>query len=254
MPLVLLLHGFGDSGQGVEDYIQLRPLAEARGFLYCYPDAMVTRWGPRAWNATDHSSDAAADWGAPIVDDAGYLRGLIEEICRRFVVDGKRIHVMGRSAGGGMAYRMACQCADLVAGISSHAGTTFFDPSLCAPTEPVNILHLHGTADTGGPYWGGANGIAEGLPCNQVPYPGAVRNVETWAGYNGAHDPVTDPTPTLDLVLDVAGLDTVITRYTTAPPGGAVELWTINGSVHRPPLSTEFSPRVIDWLLAHPKP
>jgi polyhydroxybutyrate depolymerase len=52
----------------------------------------------------------------------------------------------------------------------------------------------------------------------------------------------------------VPGLDTVVTRYTNHPPGGAVELWTINGGAHVPTLSSEFSPRVIDWLLAHPKP
>ena len=35
-----------------------------------------------------------------------------------------------------------------------------------------------------------------------------------------------------------AGLDTVVTRYTTCPPGGAVELWTINGGSHVPTLSS----------------
>jgi polyhydroxybutyrate depolymerase len=81
-----------------------------------------------------------------------------------------------------------------------------------------------------------------------------VRTVQNWAGYNGAHDPVTDTGPSLDLVLDVAELDTVVTRYTQHPPGGAVELWTINGGVHVPTLSSEFSPRVVDWLLDHRKP
>ena len=63
----------------------------------------------------------------------------------------------------------------------------------------------------------------------------------------------------MDLDLAVPGLDTVITRFTSSPPGGAVELWTINGGSHGPTLhsgssSSEFAPRVIDWLLAHPKP
>jgi hypothetical protein len=45
-----------------------------------------------------------------------------------------------------------------------------------------------------------------------------------------------------------------VTRYTNAPPGGAVELWTINGGNHVPTLSAQFSSLVIAWLLAHPKP
>lgn len=81
-----------------------------------------------------------------------------------------------------------------------------------------------------------------------------MRSVQNWAGQNGARDPVTDPVPSLDLVRDVAGLDTVLTRYTSAPSGGAVELWTITGGPHRPTFSPEFASSVIDWLLAHPKP
>ena len=81
-----------------------------------------------------------------------------------------------------------------------------------------------------------------------------MKSVQIWAGYNGSSGPVTDAAPSLDLTTDVPGLDTVVTRYTNHPPGGAVELWTINGGSHKPTLSSEFSPRVIDWLLAHPKP
>ncbi|MBI3415769.1 MAG: hypothetical protein HY043_10715 [Verrucomicrobia bacterium] len=58
----------------------------------------------------------------------------------------------------------------------------------------------------------------------------------------------------MDLDLDVPGLDTAITRYTNYPPGGAVELWTVIGAGHGLNPSPQFSPRVIDWLLAHPKP
>jgi hypothetical protein len=91
------------------------------------------------------------------------------------------------------------------------------------------------------------------------PYPGAVRTAQIWAGYNGASDPVTEPAPSMDLDLDVPGLDTVVTRYTNSSPGGAVELWSIIGGLHTPTVhsgtnSSEFAPRVIDWLLAHPKP
>ena len=161
-----------------------------------------------------------------------------------------------------MVYRMACQSADLIAGIASLAGATFLDPSRCAPSEPVNILEIHATADDVVPYAGGAfttTGQASQAVGNMPAFPGALQTVQYWAGYNGARDPVTDPGPSMDLDLDVPGLDTVITRYTKYPPGGAVELWTINGGTHFPTFnsdgsSSEFAPRVIDWLLAHPKP
>jgi poly(3-hydroxybutyrate) depolymerase len=251
LPLVILLHGYTANGDWVEGYMKFRPLAEGRGFLYCYPDGTVDRWGKRFWNATD----AAGDFGNTGVDDVGYLQAVIEEIARGFAVDRKRVYLIGHSNGGFMAYRMACESADLIAGIASLAGMTFLDPNRCQPSQPVNILHICGTADVYDSYMGGANTLTTPLiPANMPPFPGAVRTVQIWAGYNGASDPITETAPSMNLVQDVAGLDTVTTRYTTFPPGGAVELWTINGGSHVPTLSSEFSPRVIDWLLAHPKP
>ena len=142
----------------VEDYMQLRPLAEGRGFLYCYPDATIERLGYRFWNATD----ACCDFGFPDVDDAGYLRGLIEEIARRFAVDRKRIYLVGHLNGGFMAYRMACESADLIAGIASLAGHDIPRSGSCAPSQPVNVLHIHGTADD-------SLLTKVGLPCPVMP-------------------------------------------------------------------------------------
>jgi len=241
MPLVIMLHGYTSSAANHEAYLRFSPLAQARGFLYCYPDGTIDIRGDRFWSATD----ACCDYYNSGVDDAGYLRALIEEIAGQFSVDRKRIHVIGHSNGGYMAYRMACQSADLIAGIASLAGMTFLDPDRCQPSQPVNILQIHGTADI--------SYLADPFQ------PGALQSVQFWAGYNGAADPIADPVASMNLDLAVPGLDTVITRYTNAPPGGAVELWTINGGGHEPIFNSgssasEFAPKVIDWLLAHPKP
>ena len=152
---------------------------------------------------------------------------------------------------------LACQAADLIAGIVAYSGTTFLDPGRCQPSEPVSVLHVHATAETAFFYLGGAlnpNLLSGYFPGNMPPYPGAVRSVQIWAAYNGASGLVTDPAPSLDLTADVPGLDTLVARYTNSPPGGAVELWSIIGAGHGPAFSSEFSPRVIDWLLAHPRP
>jgi poly(3-hydroxybutyrate) depolymerase len=248
LPLVILLHMLGQTGDGQESYMKFRPLAEQRGFLYCYPDGTPNQLGYKFWNATD----ACCDFWNTGVDDAGYLRGVIEEITRRFAVDPKRIHLVGHLNGGFLAYRMACQFPDLIAGIASMNGATILDPGGYVRSEPVNILHIHTTNDSVVPYEGGIVNIS-GVP-QMAQYPGAVKTVQIWAGYNGSSNPVKDAAPSLDLITALPGLDTVVTRYTTFPPGGAVELWTINGGGHTPTFSTNFSPHVTDWLLAHPKP
>ncbi|MDB6040085.1 MAG: hypothetical protein JWM99_3926 [Verrucomicrobiales bacterium] len=247
LPLVILLHGYTRTGVYTENYLRFQPLAETRSFLYCYPESLTDRAGNPFWN----SSDACCDFWSTRVDDAGYLRALIQEIGRQFAVDRKRVFLVGWSNGGFMAYGMACQSADLIAGIASLAGTTLMDSSRCEPSQPVNILHIHGTLDSTVPYTGG---VLTGFPANVPPFPGASQTIRIWAGYNRSTGLVTDAVPSLDLTTDVPGLDTVVTRYTNCPPGGAVELWTINGGGHGPTLSSQFSSRVIDWLLAHPKP
>jgi polyhydroxybutyrate depolymerase len=254
VPLVLLLHGYSETAAYQEGWMHFQPLAESRGFLYSVPDSTIDSSGNEFWNATD----VCCDLDNTGIDDAGYLRNLIEEISSRLVVDRKRIYLIGHSNGGFMAYRMACQSADLIAGIASLAGVTFLGPSQCRPSQPVNILHVHGTVDDTILYTGGTFALNGG---NLIfpPYPGAMRCVQIWAAYNGATDPVTDAGPSMDLDLDVPGIDGVVTRYTNYRPGGAVELWTIVGGNHSPTLfngtsAAEFSPRVIDWLLAHPKP
>lgn len=245
LPLVVVLHGYGGDSSWMEGYFQFQPAAESRGVFLCYPDGTPDSNRARYWNATD----SCCDFYGGGEDDSAYLRGLVETIAHRFVIDRKRIYFTGLSNGGFMSHRMACDHADLVAAIAPFAGVTFLDPAGRPPTQPVHVLHIHGTADEAVPYSGGA---LIGVPVTAL-IPGAVQTVQTWAWLNGCQHPVLDPAPSLDLILGSA-LDTTVMRYTYAPPGGAVELWTIQGGSHVPPLSSEFPERVIDWLLAHPKP
>lgn len=252
MPLVLLLHGYGGTGAGHDSYLGLRPFADSRGFLYCFPDGTVDQANARFWNATD----ACCDFYGKGTDDALYLRQLIERIGQVFALDRKRVHLVGHSNGGFISYRMACEHSDIIAGIASLAGMMALDSSRCQPSEPVNILQIHGTADPIVPYGGGM--LGGGLPQTGT-MPGALQTVEMWAAHNHCAGPVTGQGVSMDMDLDVPGLDTVVMRYTNFPPGGVVELWTINGGRHRPTFNngsseSEFASRVIDWLLAHPKP
>ena len=233
--------------------MQFQPLAEARGFLYCYPDGTIDRWGYQFWNATD----ACCDFGNSGVDDAGYLRGVIEEIAGGSPWTESGSILVGHSNGGFMAYRMACQSADLIAGIAGSGGHDVPGP------QPLPTFRArqypphprHGRLNVFLRWWRACHYHSRfSIRRICLRFPARCRPSRLWAGYNGASGPVTDPAPSLDLTTDVPGLDTVVTRYTTYPPGGAVELWTINGGGHIPTLSSQFSPRVIDWLLAHPKP
>jgi poly(3-hydroxybutyrate) depolymerase len=253
IPLVIGLHGGGGNGEGFENWLHFKPLAESRGFLYCCPNGNFFSAGAYVWYSFCGKAEYSWALGWPNwSDDVAYLRGLIEDIGRRFAVDQKRIFLIGHSNGAAMADRMAHECPDLVAGIAGSSGPWF--PSLIdrLPTQPVNVLHIHGTSDEIVNYMGSATGFVSGQ--NWPPYLSAAQHAQLWADFNGAKDPVTDPLPTLELTTGTPNPDTLVTRYATAPPGGAVELWTIMGANHGPAFTPQFSARVIDWFLSHPKP
>jgi polyhydroxybutyrate depolymerase len=242
-PLVILLHGYSASGFVQDSYFGLSKIAEERGFLYAHPDGTVDAHGLHFWNATD----ACCDFGKTGVDDSAYLRGLVEEAQSRFNVDPKRIYFLGHSNGGFMSFRMACDHADLVAGIASLAGAMPLDPPLCDPVAPVHVLAIHGDADDTIFY--------EGADIGGAGYPSAQESVDQWVALDGCDTTPDATAPNMDLVGDVAGAETSVIRYEAGcQPGGEVELWTMVGAGHVPNLSAEFSPSVIDYLLSHPKP
>jgi len=238
-PLVMLLHGWavGTSGQQAESYFELLPWSDRLGFLYVFPDGTLDPSGARFWNATN----ACCDLYGSGVDDSGYLRALIEEIIAQLSVDTERVYVFGWSNGGFMAYRMACDHADVVAAVASLAGATYLDPADCTPSAPVRTLQICGTADA----------TYEGADAGMGPFPGAVATTEQWAAYNQC-SMVPDLTrPPLDLDSGLPGFETTVARYADGcAPGGSSELWTIVDGVHAPCLSRVFAPLVLDFFLA----
>ena len=241
-PLLILLHGAAVSGAQEEAYMQLAPVASAKGMLYLVPDGHTVQIGGLLWNATD----ACCDLSHTGVDDAGYLDSLIAEISAKVKVDPKRIYFVGHSNGGFMSYRMACDHAGEVAAIVSLAGATFATPSACAPSEPVSVLEIHGTNDATISYTGGS--------IRTVAYPSAETTVQTWAAYDGCSTTADSPPPP-PRPISVGDPATVQSYSTGCRPGGHAELWTLAGAPHIPLLiEPTFADQVIEFLLAHPKP
>ena len=239
-PLLILLHGYGASGSLQELYFRMTREANARGILYAIPDGTLDATVHRFWNATD----ACCDFAHTGVNDVAYLDAIIDDVSARYAVDPRRIFLIGHSNGGFMAHRMACERAGRIAAIVSLAGATFTDAARCAPTEPVAVLEVHGTADPTIAYNGGLN--------LGVTYPSAATSVARWAGYNHCASTTTSGT-TFDLDTVILGAETRISRYDGCM-GGAAELWSIEGGVHLPALSAQWPTLTLDWLMAHPKP
>jgi polyhydroxybutyrate depolymerase len=227
-PLVVVLHGFGANGFVQTAYFGLGDLPTEDKALLIAPDGTPNSTGKLFWNA----DTACCDFEGQMPNDVAYIGGLIDDISADWPVDKSQVFVLGHSNGGYMAYRMACERADVIAAIGSLAGNASSAPSACTPSQKVNVVHLHGTLDS------------------VVPYSGATPSVDQWAGKNGCGTTRTAGTM-FDLDTNVAGAETTANITSGCPANGAVELWTMEGSSHIPVMNPTFATTIMDWFIAH---
>lgn len=251
----MLLHGYGTSGDEEEAYLRIRDAAALNGVIYLHPDGTTDSNGARFWNATD----ACCDVDGSGVDDSTYLAGLIADIGSHVAVDPRRVFVVGHSNGGFMSYRMACDHADLIAATVSLAGAPPADPAACRPAEPVAILQVQGSADDQVRVEGGTlrGNLAPGDDRLKA-YPSLEASLAEWATLDGCAATPTRSATTIDLDRTLSGAtgpsETQVSAYGSCRPGGAVELWMIQGGGHGPEFTDDFGARVVAFLLSHPKP
>lgn len=246
-PLVVVLHGYGASGLLQAVYFRLDKLVGEKQFLLAAPDGSPNDKGTRFWAAVDGCCDS----GGKKVDDVKYLTALVEEIASVWSVDRKRVYLVGHSNGGAMAYRLACEPSHPFAAAVLLAPAYFAEGTRCAPTTPISIRHLHGTADETVSYDGGSIGLLGPT----LTFPSAPATVEAWAKMNGCAAAPDESAAPLDLDLDVPGAETKIRRYPSCRGGVATELLSMTGSKHVPlNLTPDIGQQVWSFLEAHPRP
>lgn len=240
-PLVLLLHGYGSSGEGADAYFQFATHVNELGFGLVLPDGTRDPEGERFW----HGTTECCDMLDTVVDDAGYLRGLIDEAGAHAAFD--KVFAVGHSNGGFMAYRLACEAIPGLTAIVSLAGGTYANADDCRSPSAVSVLQIHGNRDQvirygGGPLKGPL-GWTESVP-------GAVDSVLRWAERAGCSLNASEELTPIDTDAFVEGAETSIQRWREGCAGGTVhELWTIRGGGHVPLVwGTEFTRRILLWL------
>lgn len=225
-PLILVLHGYGASGFVQTAYFGTTALVAAGDAFVLAPDGNIDSTNHEFWNA----DPACCDFDHTNPDDVGYLGGLIDQVSAAWPIDPGAVLVLGHSNGGYMAYRMACDRADVVTNIAVLAGAAASSPAACVPHLPVEVLHLHGTADAAVPY-----------------DPNANASVAQWAGHDGC---AATRTAGADQSI-VIGMPTHTETADGCPSGITVELWTIDGGSHIPNLDASFSSVIFQYFKAH---
>ncbi|MGQ0794322.1 MAG: alpha/beta hydrolase family esterase [Deltaproteobacteria bacterium] len=213
-PLVIALHGLGGSGGGIRQSLKLDDAADKMGFIIAYPDGVGASWA-------DGGGVTPADRAG--VDDVGFISALIDSLVSSLKIDPRRVHIVGFSNGGMLAYRLACELSDGVAAAASVMGAmTGGMPSGCRLQRAVSLMHVHGMADLIVPWEGGEARIAgvEGWRTYSIP-----SGVEMWGRLLGCSSAAI-------AIYEIAGRNVINQTYGRCSGGAEVALYGIVGWGH----------------------
>jgi polyhydroxybutyrate depolymerase len=207
LAVVFDLHGAGGSGTGQQGQSGWGTLADREKFLMVYPDGIEGYW-----NVDDTCCGTA---GKQKIDDVGFLKAIIPALSKDLCIDAQRIYATGFSNGGGLAHRMGCDAADVIAAIAPMATDLRTQP--CKPARPISMMEFRGTKDSLEPYEGGMVGPAGG----QYLAVGAKASLKLWADI----DQCTGTPTTIDKYCE---------SYTTCQDGVEADLCSLTGVDHSP--------------------
>lgn len=153
-PVLLVLHGTGDTGSGIRNGIgpDLEKLADEYGFSIAYVDGHENNW---------NECRREGDWPAKELglDDVGLMREVVGSLGSTGPV-----FALGFSSGGHMAMRLAVEAPDLVDGIGVVAANPpTSDNQTCEVAgDPVPVMFVQGREDRVNPVEGGEVRVGAG--------------------------------------------------------------------------------------------
>ena len=155
--LILVFHGRGGDGAGMERLTGFSALADRDKFAVVYPDGVG-----RSWN--DGRRMAGSEAQRRNIDDIAFVSALVDTLTTELRLDPRRVFATGLSNGASFSHYLAANLARRIAAIASVAGGLAAPfARQFAPAAPVSVLVIQGTADPlvrydGGPVGGGRLG------------------------------------------------------------------------------------------------
>lgn len=254
--LVLVFHGSGDSGHGMEAFSKFSELADREKFIVAYPDAIG-----KNWNDGREVTGISSQFNN--VDDVAFAAALIRDVSTAQRVDAKRIFAAGFSNGGIFVHLLAARLGKQLAAVAAVSGGIAepLAPKF-APVAPVSIFFMHGTKDPFVPYPGGDVDYS-----NNGRIISTADTVSRWLKTNAA-----DGKPKTGELPDKVTTDNCRVKWSLWPSsktGAELQLYTIEGGGHTWPGGPQFLPvdvigevcrdfdateAIWDFFKKHPKP
>jgi polyhydroxybutyrate depolymerase len=227
LPLVIVLHPFGDNAASFANFTGFSKEADAEGFFAVYPQGLNGSW---------NAGTCCRPSSQQIFDDVGFIQTVLAKLKSDLAVNDSRLHVVGESNGGMLAYRLACDFPQDFAAIAAVSATSVVTER-CNATSPVSVMAVHGTADDVIPYNESTRSKSA------LPVPPAVDAISYWAKRDGT---VSVPRQQVEGNLTV-------TTYNGGLNGTEVVLYTINGGGHGWPSEIPTNDLIWRFFELHPR-
>jgi polyhydroxybutyrate depolymerase len=161
MPLVIDMHGLGQTAAGQPAQSGWNRRADASGIVMIYPQGLDNSWNGGFCCGPSQQNN---------VDDVGFLKAVVAKSAQDGCIDLKRVYATGLSNGGVMSHYLGCVAADVFAAVAPVSAGNLVMP--CTPARPITVVEFRGRQDTGVPYNGG-------MP-NTINWPSATADFQKW--------------------------------------------------------------------------
>lgn len=132
---IFFMHGYRGSAKGTMKNKNIAKAVSDLGLALVAPKSAFEDW----------AIPGAPSGHVPV--ELEYFEALVDDVEKRFNIDRTKLMATGFSAGGMMTWNLACDRGDLFAAYAPVAGT-FWEPTpKQCKSDPVSIIHTHGTTD-----------------------------------------------------------------------------------------------------------
>src|SRR5512135_398380 len=135
VPMVLYLHGYGQSSSDIVGDAELVAAVTSLGALLIVPDGLNRGWSHVGAPRRDR-------------DDLGFLHAVVADAEARWPVDRAKVYATGFSIGGSMVWDLACHAAQGFAAFLPVSGAFWLPYPTQCESGPVTLRHVHGLTDT----------------------------------------------------------------------------------------------------------
>lgn len=212
-PLILVYHGSGNTAAGTIAITDFEQVANRVGDVVVFMQGYRDTWDELAGDTYAVKAH---------IDDIGFTRAVLRALIPLTAYNVERVALTGFSNGAEMVETLGCRVAASIRLIVPVEGEILSAVSPgCAPSRPINVYEIHGTADASIPY---AGGVFQGDlgPVSVLSAPGSVAR---WGQLDGCG--VSPKT------ASARGI--TLTQYTSCAAGFGVTLRTIIGGTHEWP-------------------